>query len=692
MAHQIRLGVDQDFLITNNTADVALTLEGTLTITEDLIVQGDTTTVNVATITIEDAMMSLATGNATNTVDIGFIGTRNGNNVGFIWDESASRFATVDTADTGTGGAYVSIAGYHDLQIKDFFAVGSTFTGNMNLSGNNISNVNTLTLESTAAAIRLTDTNSGTDTQDHFEIKQDVDYIRINATSNDWTTTVTSVFQITNTGVVSIPAGNLDLGGNQILNVNVLHVEGALGELRFHDTDTGTDNQDHFVITSTLAYLDITATTNAWATPVSLVRFNYAGEVDILAGNLDLNNLNITTVDTQTFNGDGSAITGLDAITLVDSTSTINVNSGAITNAGTIYNEGASLLYFHNTATGTLNADHFSISQATNKLSWSTLSDTWTTPVERMTLDWDGHLVLASGNLTITTGNIVMTAGTVDGRDVSVDGAKLDAATNLNTFSTIVFRDPSGNFSAGTITATLNGNALTASTASGVAANSVALGNDTTGNYVQQATTSGNGLTGTVNSEGGTFTVTSNAVSTNTFSTLVFRDGSGNFSATTITAALSGTATNATNIALVDAAAATSTYVLLATAATGNEAPKTDPGITYNASTNTLALTGAITTREWVAKTAAYNAIDGDMILADTLTTGAFTITLPATPAIGTKIGLTDSESNFATANLTLGRNGSLIEATASDLVLSTDDVTHIYVYTGATRGWVKVN
>jgi hypothetical protein len=85
-------------------------------------------------------------------------------------------------------------------------------------------------------------------------------------------------------------------------------------------------------------------------------------------------------------------------------------------------------------------------------------------------------------------------------------------ATNANTASTIVARDASGNFSAGTITAALSGNASTATTwqtarsltlsgdvtgtATGIngsgniavtttiAANSVALGTDTTGNYV----------------------------------------------------------------------------------------------------------------------------------------------------------------------------------------------------------------
>jgi hypothetical protein len=77
----------------------------------------------------------------------------------------------------------------------------------------------------------------------------------------------------------------------------------------------------------------------------------------------------------------------------------------------------------------------------------------------------------------------------------------------------------------------------------------IALGTDTTGNYVQQGATSGNGISGSVNSEGGTFTVTSNATNANTGNTIVFRDASGNFSAETISAALSGNASTATALA-----------------------------------------------------------------------------------------------------------------------------------------------
>lgn len=113
-------------------------------------------------------------------------------------------------------------------------------------------------------------------------------------------------------------------------------------------------------------------------------------------------------------------------------------------------------------------------------------------------------------------------------------------ATNANTASTIVARDASGNFSAGTITAALNGNATTATTAANV------------NNGTLTMNVSGTGLSGsqtfTANQAGAaTFTVTSNATNANTASTIVARDASGNFSAGTITAALSGNASTATS-------------------------------------------------------------------------------------------------------------------------------------------------
>ena len=164
-------------------------------------------------------------------------------------------------------------------------------------------------------------------------------------------------------------------------------------------------------------------------------------------------------------------------------------------------------------------------------------------------------------------------------------------ATSNNTNSTIVARDGSGNFSAGTITATLAGTATTttnipnlsgditsANTVTTLATVNSNVGTFGNGSSIPTITvnakglvtavsttavdpandgtltlaTSGTGLSGSAtftanDSDNVTFTVTSNATSANTASTIVARDGSGNFSAGTITASLSGNATSATS-------------------------------------------------------------------------------------------------------------------------------------------------
>ena len=156
----------------------------------------------------------------------------------------------------------------------------------------------------------------------------------------------------------------------------------------------------------------------------------------------------------------------------------------------------------------------------------------------------------------------------------SISLANAPAATN--TANTLVLRDASGNFSAGTITAALAGNAASAdkwSTArtitlngdltgnvsidgsanatltATIAANSVALGTDTTGNYVAGATAGSYVLVSGTAGEGWSPTIAVDATSANTASKVVARDASGNFSAGTITAALAGNASTASTLA-----------------------------------------------------------------------------------------------------------------------------------------------
>jgi hypothetical protein len=191
----------------------------------------------------------------------------------------------------------------------------------------------------------------------------------------------------------------------------------------------------------------------------------------------------------------------------------------------------------------------------------------------------------ASGNFTAANVSATNFIGTLNGSGANVStlnassistGTLANARTtaaSANGASTIVARDASGNFAAGTITATFSGSGAavtslnasaiasgtvpTARLASGTADSSTYLRGDSTwaalsapNNGTLTMGTSGTGISGsatfTANQAGAsTFTITSNATSANGASSIVARDASGNFSANTITATLSGTASTA---------------------------------------------------------------------------------------------------------------------------------------------------
>jgi len=190
-------------------------------------------------------------------------------------------------------------------------------------------------------------------------------------------------------------------------------------------------------------------------------------------------------------------------------------------------------------------------------------------------------------------------------------------ATSANTASKVVARDASGNFSAGTITATLSGSSTSATTATNLAggaanqipyqtaAGTTAFTTAASGtNYVLNyngsaftwvsgtisgvalgsnlnALTAGTYLTGTAYNGSAAQTWTVDATSANTASKVVARDASGNFSAGTITATLSGTATNVSGT------------VATANGGTGLTS-FTSGGVVYASSTSALATGSAL--------------------------------------------------------------------------------------------------
>ena len=214
--------------------------------------------------------------------------------------------------------------------------------------------------------------------------------------------------------------------------------------------------------------------------------------------------------ETYVMTTEGTITFGTTNITFSQISATQIYSAGnGLTLTGTTFAAGA--------GTGvTVNANDIAIGQDVGTTSNVTFNQVTAALVGNVTGDVTGDL----------TGNADTATAWATGRTISLTGDVTGTATGV---------DGSGNVS---IATTYN--------------NDVVLGTDTSGNYVATGAVSGNGLSGSASAEGATFTVTSNATNANTASTIVFRDASGNFSAGTITANLTGTASSATNADTVD--------------------------------------------------------------------------------------------------------------------------------------------
>ena len=122
---------------------------------------------------------------------------------------------------------------------------------------------------------------------------------------------------------------------------------------------------------------------------------------------------------------------------------------------------------------------------------------------------------------------------------------------------------------------------------------------------------------------------------------------------------------------------------------TGVTLPVGSTNLVYSDGTN---INLGIRDKGYVTPGATYTTVNGDQVLVDTSGGGIgapVTINLPASPAIGNEVHFIDSGNNLASNNLTIGRNGSNILGSASDLVVSTNTAAFTLVYVNATRGWV---
>ena len=73
-------------------------------------------------------------------------------------------------------------------------------------------------------------------------------------------------------------------------------------------------------------------------------------------------------------------------------------------------------------------------------------------------------------------------------------------------------------------------------------------------------------------------------------------------------------------------------------------------------------------------------------------TSAAHTITLPTSPSTGDIVAVVDAANTFNTNSVTVGRNGSNIESSASDDTITDFSANRTYVYVNSTIGWKKIN
>jgi hypothetical protein len=156
-----------------------------------------------------------------------------------------------------------------------------------------------------------------------------------------------------------------------------------------------------------------------------------------------------------------------------------------------------------------------------------------------------------------------------------------------------------------------------------------------------------------------------------------------------------GTAGNVTGtVAVANGGTGQTTYTngqLLIGNTTGNTLTKATltagEGISITNSTGSITIAstgGGAGGLEYVVKTANYTTSDLEGVLADT-SGGAFTVTLPATPAAGAQVVVADSGNAWGTNNLTIARNGSTIDNVAENLVCDITGASVQLVYDGTT-------
>jgi hypothetical protein len=294
----------QDYSITAGKIANSLVYGSDLTITGNLTVNGQTTTIDTVSTVIEDPVIVLAANQTGSpSVDIGFIGERgDSNNIAFVWDESADEFVTAFTTDlvTNTTITISSYANFHtndaniggNLVINGTTSLVGNITSALNVTGN-ITGGNLLTPGLILADGNITGSNlsagSGT-----IVTTGNINGANVNATSG-----ITAGTTIIATG--NITGGNVDTAGQVVATGNITGGNVTTAGL----TSTGT-----LAVSSTSSFTgNITSPFNVTGN-IAGGNISTPGQINAV-GNISGANINTTgVISTGTLETTGNALIG----------------------------------------------------------------------------------------------------------------------------------------------------------------------------------------------------------------------------------------------------------------------------------------------------------------------------------------------------------------------------------------------
>ena len=89
-------------------------------------------------------------------------------------------------------------------------------------------------------------------------------------------------------------------------------------------------------------------------------------------------------------------------------------------------------------------------------------------------------------------------------------------------------------------------------------------------------------------------------------------------------------------------------------------------------------------------KTANFTATAGEGYFVNT-TSGAITVTLPASPSAGDIVGVKDYANTADTNGITINRNGENIQGDAANYLINTEGLAIVLLYVDSTKGWLSI-